>query len=143
MSKAHRVGAAEDILAEQLEGQRRRRTVPAEEQRDQIVPAASPWPRQKCKGLLIASGRQCVEARYEICQRLVPRDFLELPAPARAASLERMREPIRVIRNLNGGLPARTQPPLIDRMRRIAFELLRHAHLDDALLAVASDLHVG
>ena len=81
--------------------------------------------------------------RHEVRQRLVPRDFLELSASPCAASFERMRESIGVIRDLNRGLSARTEPPLVDRMDGIAFELLRHAHLHDAALAVARHVDVG
>src|SRR5204863_9409554 len=108
-----------------------------------ILAAASAWPRQERKRALIAGGRERVETRHNVRQRCIPRDLLELPAAPGAASFERMREAIGVIGDLNGGLSARTEPPLIDRMSGIAFELLRDAHLHDAALAVARHLHVG
>ena len=108
-----------------------------QELRDELGAKALSGPREERERLLIVSRGQRVELRDELGDRLVPRDFLELAGPARAGPLQRMREAIGVIRDLNRRLPARAQPALADRMRRVAFELLGDAHLHDAGLAVA------
>ena len=51
--------------------------------------------------------------------------------------------PIRVIRQLDCRLAARTQGPLVNRMRRLTLELLGGLDGDDAGLTVAHRLEVG
>ncbi len=86
-------------------------------------------------------------ASVELCDQLgdrcVPRDGLIVAAAASAAPLERLNQPIGVIRDLDRRLAARTQRALADRMRRVAFELLREAHRHHAALSVTDDVGVA
>ena len=51
-----------------------------------------------------------------------------------------LRDAVGMVEHLQSRLAARAELAAIDGMLRIAFELFRQAHLDQALLAVAHDL---
>src|SRR6188768_3183 len=48
-----------------------------------------------------------------------------------------------MVRQLNRSLAAHAQFPLADRMRRVAFEFLGQAHLDQALLPISNDFSLS
>src|SRR5262249_53203286 len=100
-------------------------------------------PRQADERLLIAGRRERVEPRDELADRFVPAHGLEVAAAAVAVPLQRLRDAIGVIRDLDRRLAARTQPPVADRILGLAFELLRDAHRADAGLAVAHGVDGG
>ena len=76
-------------------------------------------------------------------ERVVPGDRVVATVAAIAGALERLCDPIRVVRHLDGRLAARTEPALVDRVRRAAFELLGREDPDDAGLSVPHDIRVG
>ena len=92
----------------------------------------------ECRGLLFYPER--VELRDQFLDRLVPADLLKLPRASRPRAFERVSQTVGVVGHLQTRLPARAQFPLVDRMMRIAFELLGQAHLDEAQLAVPHHL---
>jgi hypothetical protein len=74
---------------------------------------------------------------------LIPGDHRKGAVASRAAALEWLGDAVGVIGDLNCRLTARTQTALVDRVRGVAFELLRDAHTDDALLSVARRLDIS
>ena len=81
--------------------------------------------------------------RTQFLERIVPGDLLKLARAARAGALQRMRDAVGMVDHLKPGLAPRAQFAKIDGMLRIALELFRQAHLDEAGLAVAHDLGVA
>src|SRR5207253_4286619 len=79
----------------------------------------------------------------QLRDRLVPTDRLELTGAARAFALQRLRDAIGVIRDLDRRLPARAQSAAADGILRQPFDLLRDVRADDAALAVSNGLDVG
>ena len=76
------------------------------------------------------------EMRGQLGERRVPGNFLEIAGAARATELERIRQAIRVVEDLETGLASRAELAAVNRMLGIALELFRQAHLDDAGLAI-------
>src|SRR5262245_34345041 len=99
--------------------------------------------RQTGQRLLRACGRQRIKTRRQVRDRVVPGDRRVASAPAIALAFERLRDPVGVIRDLNGRLPARAQGAAVDRILGTPLELLRRENLDDALLPAADDVGFG
>ncbi len=79
------------------------------------------------------------QVRGQFLQRIVPAYFLKFARAARTAALDGMGDAVGMVKHLQPGLAAGTELSLVDGMLRIAFELFRQAHLDQALLAVTHD----
>ncbi len=139
-AEAQIVGPAQDVVAEDLEGEGRGRAVPREELGDERAAMALPRPRQERERVLGAVGGQLVELRQELRDRIVPGNRLELPGAARAGALQRLAEPIGMVGDLDARLAARAQAALADWMRGVPFQLLRHRHRHHAGLAVLGDV---
>ena len=92
---------------------------------------------------LRACGCDPIELADQLTDRLVPGDLLEAAGAPFTSALERLNDAVRVIGHLNRGLTSGAESALTDRVRGKSFELLRHAHPDDALLAVAGHLDIG
>ena len=141
-AEAERIRAPQDILVDQRNPQGRRRTEPIQQESDELVARARPRLHEIGERMRPAGLRQRIDSCGELCQRLVPRDFLILTAATGARSLHRVAEAIRVIGHLDRGLAACAQPAAVDRMCRQSFELLRDRRTHDTALAVANDVHV-
>ena len=96
---------------------------------DEIASRARARPRSSRRATPARRVGQGVELRHELGDRGVPADRLERRrCRARPVRLQRLRDPVRMIGDLNRRLAARAQRALVDRMRRVALELLRQAH---------------
>ena len=121
VAEADRVGPAQHVVAEQLEGDRRRRAEPVRNSAASSQPAAA---AAAASGTPATSDRRPRRARRAARRARAiassQRDRLELAGAARAAALHRLRQPIGVIGDLNRRLPARAESALVDRMLRLA-----------------------
>src|SRR5438105_1328089 len=88
------------------------------------APSASPPSREDGQRLLLVPRGERIELFNQLRHRGVPPDRLEDRVAATAGPLERLRDAVRMVSNLNAGLSSRTKPALIGRMRRASFELL-------------------
>ena len=79
------------------------------------------------------------QVRGHFLQRIVPGYFLKFAGAARTGALDGVGDAVGMVQHLQPRLAAGTELSLIDGMLRIAFELFRQAHLDQALLAVTHD----
>src|SRR5580693_3567357 len=100
-AEAHEIGVPEHLVPEQLIGERRGSAETLEKLSHELGALACGWPAEEGERPLIASSSESVELCDELCQRLVPADFLELAGATRAAPFEGMSDAIRVIRDLN------------------------------------------
>src|SRR4029078_10264448 len=114
----------QDVVAEQLEGQRSLSTERLRERGKRFVAMAAARAREHRQRFLVPTSGERVELTGQFGDRLIPGDFLEGPGAAGTGALQRMRNPIGVKRNLNRRLPARTQSALADGMARLSFQLL-------------------
>ena len=104
---------------------------------------AAAGPSQERERPFVVGRPQVIEVPGELCDRLVPCHRPELTRAARAGPLDRPRQPIRMVGDLDAGLASSAKGALIDRMGRRALEFLGHAHLHDAEPAVSDDFGVG
>src|SRR5439155_24936163 len=109
LSEAEKVRTPDHIVAEQLERQGSRCAEPFEEPCDKLVALTAAGTLQKSERPLVIRRAQRVELADQLCQGIVPADFLELAAPARSHPLERVHEAIGMVGDLNGGLAPRAQ----------------------------------
>ena len=142
-AEAAQVRQTQDIVREHFEDNRRRRAETAQEPAHDFMPDARPPRGHEGERALLSRRGERVEPRDELGRRSVPADRFELTAASWTDALHRSTDSIGVIGDLNRGLPARTKAAAIERVRRIAFELLRHVHPDDPGLALSRDLGVG
>jgi diguanylate cyclase (GGDEF)-like protein len=118
---AERVRAAQHLVAERFEGDRRWRAEPFRELGKRLEPAAAAGPREHRQRLLVARRGQRVELARQLRDRFIPRDFFELARAARAGPLQRTRQPIGMKRHLNRRLAARAasnEPGQLPRYQR-------------------------
>jgi len=99
-------------------------------------------PSEDCERLLVAGRRKRVQARHELLHRVVPGDRVVLGLATIAASLQRLRDAVRVIRDLNRRLTARAQPAVVHRMLGGAFEFLGGMNANETRLSVPDDVGV-
>ena len=141
--ETHRIRAPEYVVREQFDGDRRGRAKPFREFGEELEPAAPARPCQDRELRLCVPRGERIQPGGQICDRIIPAHRSHVAAEPRAGALPGLREPIGVIGDLNGCLPARTQTAMVDRMIRLPFELLRGTDLHDALLAVADNVGLG
>src|SRR5689334_14590732 len=121
MTKAPRVGLAQNVVSENFKLDGRRSAKLTQELRYQRPALTAQRTREKSKRLLIAARLECIELRLQIRDRFFPREFLELIGAALACSLLRMSDAVRMVRELDGSLSANAKSALTDRMSGIAF----------------------
>src|SRR6185295_14114074 len=92
---------------------------------------------------LVARAFEGIETRDDLLERVVPGNRAVATVTAVARALERLRDAIRVVGDLDARLAARTEPALVDRMRRAAFELLGGEDAHDSGLPVPHRIRVG
>ena len=139
-TEAERVGAAHDLVPEELVGDGSWRAEAGQEHVEQrgSMPTAAGQTGQR---LLRAGGLQRVESRHQLLDRVIPGDGRVVAAPPIAVAFERLRDAIRVVGHLNRRLSARAERAAVDRMHRAAFELLGGQDLHEARLPAAD--HIG
>ncbi len=99
--------------------------------------------RRECECLLVAGLFKRVKTQDDFRECIVPGDRVVAAVAAVTGTLERLGNPVGVVRDLDGCLPARTEPALVDRVRRAAFEFLGREDPEDSGLPVAHDICVG
>jgi len=129
------------IVRKELVGDRRWRPELRRELLEQPRAVRAARTREDGQRALVAVER--IELADQLGDRGVPGDRLELPVAPRSRSFQRLRDAIRMIRQLDRRLPARAERPLVDRVRRESFELLRDRKANDAVLPVSRRVDVG
>jgi hypothetical protein len=108
--------------------------------------SAARWPRlpvTQANAFCVPAGRQRIESCDQLLDRVIPRDGGILAAAAIAAALERLRDAIGVVGDLDRRLTASAERTAVDGIHRAAFELLGGENLDDARLSAAHDVGLG
>src|SRR5215471_568384 len=101
MTKATGVRLSQDVACEEFEFDRRWGAESIEKLRYQDLPLTAQRFGQKSQRLLIATGGQCVQLRFQFTESGFPGYFIELPGTALSRPFQRVLNAIRMISNLN------------------------------------------
>ncbi len=140
-SEAQRVRTAQHFVTEQIVRNRRRGAESRQKLTYQNVAMTRAAARQTRERLLIPGRLERIQPRHNLADCVVPGDRVVSTVATRTGTLQRLRDSVRVVGNLDAGLAARTQAASIDQVLRRALEFLRRGHPDDARLTVAE--HIG
>ena len=107
-SEAQRIRATQHFITEQLACNRPRGPEPREKLTYENVAMTRAGAREICEGLLVACRLERVQPRHNLAECVVPGNGIVTTIATRTGTLQRLRDPVRVISDLNAGLAART-----------------------------------
>src|SRR6202034_2163 len=87
-------------------------------------------------------GANLAQFRNNLAKRLFPRSCQKISRSTRPGPPERSLHSIRMVSNLQPRLPACAEPPLVDRVIRVALQFLGKSHLDGPKLPAAYPLRL-
>ncbi len=100
-------------------------------------------PLEKREPVAAGGTLERVETRHDLRNRVIPGNSFISTVAALAGALERLGDPIGVVRHLDRRLAAWAQAALIDRVCRAAFEFLGRVDAHPPCLTAANDLGIG